>query len=263
MVERFGPTALTKLAAGDVVYRSGDTVPQDVRFEPGLDIFIYRTLPDEVEIPFPIEILHRDDNLLVIDKPHFMSTMPSGQHVRQTALVRLRNELRLPELAPIHRLDRLTAGVLMFAVHSEVRGRYQQLFAKRRVHKIYEAIAPLRADLDLPTTVSLRLKKHFNVRQVQIEDGPVNSITRVELLSARGEYGLYRLLPETGKTHQLRAHLNWLGIPIIGDPLYPEVQADLSDDYSKPLKLLARSIEFNDPITKQERRFDSVRQLVD
>ena len=212
-------------------------------------------LPVEQHIPFDIEILHHDEHLLVVDKPHFLATTPRGSWVTETALVRLRRQLGNDDLAPMHRLDRLTAGVLVFTVDPAVRGRYQRLFQSRSVAKEYEAIARFDPALPFPITVSSRIVKHRSVLQAEEVAGEPNAETTVELVEQRGRFARYRLLPHTGKTHQLRVHLNSLGIPIVGDPLYPVVRAHRPDDFTDPLRLLARRITF------EGRTFTSRRSL--
>lgn len=233
----------------------------DSPFEPGSLIWFHRDLPDEVEVPFPVPTLYRDERILVVDKPHFLATIPRGRHIRQTALVRLRLELDLPDLSPAHRLDRATAGVLMFVVAREYRGAYQNLFRDRQVRKSYRAIARYDAALDLPRTVRSRIVKERGVVCAQELPGPANSETLVELLEHRGDLGRYRLTPHTGRTHQLRVHLSGLGIPIVNDDLYPEPSERPLDDFSAPLQLLASSLEFTDPVSGREMRFESHARL--
>ncbi|GAA0527901.1 pseudouridylate synthase [Saccharopolyspora subtropica] len=233
----------------------------DAPFTPGAFLWFHRDLPAEVPVPFDVEVLYRDDDLLVVDKPHFLATTPRGRHVAETALVRLRRELDLPDLSPAHRLDRLTAGVVMFVIRPERRGAYQRLFHDRLVHKEYEAIARHDPGLTLPRTVRSRIVKRRGVLTAEEVPGEPNSETRVELLEHRGGLGRYRLLPRTGRTHQLRVHLNGLGIPILGDDLYPTVRERAADNFSDPLQLLARALEFTDPISGRRRRFASRRTL--
>ncbi len=184
--------------------------------------------------------------------------MPRGRHVAQTALVRLRRELGLPELSPAHRLDRLTAGVLLFTTHRELRGAYQTLFARGAVRKTYLARAAVNQDVGLPRVVRSRVIKRRGGLQAIAEPGEPNAETLVELISAEG---LYRLTPRTGRTHQLRVHMASLGLPIHGDPLYPNVVDIAPDDFSAPLQLLAHSLEFEDPISGIRCRFVSRRTL--
>lgn len=251
---------------GEVLDIAGDRVDLTAAAEAGRPIYFYRDLPDETQIPFEMPIIHLDDNLVVVDKPHFLATMPRGAHVVQTALVRLRRELDNPQISPVHRLDRLTAGVLMFSLRPQVRAPYQLLFADRRVDKEYRARAPLRGDLELPVTVRNRILKDSGDLRARVVPGEVNAISRIELTDTVGDHGVYRLLPQTGRTHQLRLHMSGLGIPIDGDPLYPDVRPDVAaapdqGDFSSPLQLLAYAVEFDDPLTGRRRRFESVRTL--
>ncbi|MFJ6067433.1 RluA family pseudouridine synthase [Streptomyces tendae] len=250
--------------AGLFVGVDGRPVAGDAPYEPGMFVWFHRELPAEVPVPFPLEVVHRDDHIVVVDKPHFLATTPRGGHVTQTALARLRRELGLPRLGAAHRLDRLTAGLVLFTVRPEERGAYQGLFADRRVRKEYEAVAPYDAALALPRTVRSRILKERGVLAAREVDGEPNAVTRVELLAHRPDHGLgqYRLVPATGQTHQLRVHMSALGVPILGDPLYPEVAAPVpAGDFRRPLQLLARELAFTDPVTGREHRFRSGRSL--
>ncbi|HEX5142883.1 MAG TPA: pseudouridine synthase [Mycobacterium sp.] len=250
---RFGSGA--KVLAGEVLTADGDVVRADTELPAGAAVYLYRDLPEEVEVPFDIPVLYRDDDIVVVDKPHFLATMPRGRHVVQTALVRLRRELQLPELSPAHRLDRLTAGVLLFTARREVRGRYQDMFACGLFDKTYLAAAQGIPTVSLPRVVRNRMVKHRGSLQAVIEDGEPNAETFIEALGA----GIYRLTPRTGRTHQLRVHMASLGVPISGDPLYPNVVDVAPDDFSTPLQLIAQRLEFDDPVTGQRRVFVSER----
>jgi tRNA pseudouridine32 synthase/23S rRNA pseudouridine746 synthase len=264
LVERFAGDAVRvreKVAAGEVVDGDGMVIGASTPFVPELWVFMYRDPAPEPRVPFEIEILYRDSDLLVVDKPHFLSTMPRGLHVVESALVRLRRQLDLPDLSPIHRLDRVTAGVLVFSLRPEQRGAYQILFAKRKVTKYYEAVAAYRPDLELPATVESRIVKHRGTPTAQQVPGEPNARTWIELRAGNGSLGLYGLHPATGKVHQLRLHMTSLGLPIVGDNFYPDLLDTPRDDYSSPLQLLAKSIEFDDPFTGERRRFTSRRRL--
>jgi tRNA pseudouridine32 synthase/23S rRNA pseudouridine746 synthase len=248
-----------------IVGRHGPIAP-DAPFVPEEFLWFHRDLPDEAPVPFEIGIVHRDDDLIVVDKPHFLATIPRGSHILETALVRLRRELDLPALSAAHRLDRPTAGLLMFVVRRERRGAYQTLFRDRLVRKTYEAVARHDPDLALPRTVQSRIVKERGVIRAYEEPGPVNAITHVELLACRrdeigGELARYRLVPETGRTHQLRVHMNGLGVPILGDDFFPELTEKPLDDFRRPLQLLASTLEFRDPFSGTMRRFTTRREL--
>ncbi|OIJ64511.1 RluA family pseudouridine synthase [Streptomyces mangrovisoli] len=248
---------------GLVVGADGRAVAPDAGYEPGLFVWFHRELPAEPRVPFPIEVVYRDEHIVVADKPHFLATTPRGSHVTETALARLRRELELPSLGAAHRLDRLTAGLVLFTVRPEERGAYQALFRDRRVHKEYEAIAAYDAGLGLPRTVRSRIVKERGVPAAREVAGEPNAVSRVEAAEHRAD-GLarYRLLPRTGQTHQLRVHMSALGVPLLGDPLYPTVLPPVpAGDFRRPLQLLARALEFTDPVTGREHRFRSARTL--
>ena len=258
LLTRFGPDVAAKAIAGEVVDQHGAVLDPATVLPAGASVYLYRDLRDEVPVPFDIPVLHRDEDIVVVDKPHFLATMPRGRHIAQTALVRLRRELDLPELSPAHRLDRLTAGVLLFTTRREVRGAYQTLFARAAVNKTYVARAPVNLDVALPRVVRSRIIKRRGHLQAVEEAGEPNAETLVELLSPDG---LYRLTPRSGRTHQLRVHMASLGIAIHADPLYPKVIHVVDDDFSAPLQLLAQRIEFDDPLTRARRSFVSPRRL--
>lgn len=275
LVHRFPddePRLREKVAAGEVVDHLGRPVTAETPFAQHARVFLYRDPPVETRVPFEIEILYQDDDLVVVDKPHFLASIPRGAFIAESALVRLRRDLGLPELSPAHRLDRVTGGVLVLTVRPEVRGPYQTLFAERRVTKVYEAVAGVDPGLELPRVVRSRIHKERGVMRAFEVPGEPNSESLVELVDTRevvagpgqGEpstLGLYRLTPHTGKTHQLRLHMNSLGLPILHDNFYPTFYDVRPDDFSRPLQLVARSIEFVDPLSGKARRFETTRPL--
>lgn len=254
---RFGPDGRAKVLAGEVVDADGAVLDAKTTMPPGSHVFLYRDLPDEVVVPFDVPVLHRDDDIVVVDKPHFLATMPRGGHVAQTALVRLRRDLGLPELSPAHRLDRLTAGVLLFTARREVRGAYQALFAGGLVRKTYLARSSAQPRVDFPIVVRSRIIKQRSRLQAVEAPGEPNAETVIEALGD----GLYRLTPRTGRTHQLRVHMASLGIPIDNDSLYPCIREVAADDFSAPLRLVAHRLEFDDPLTGEPRCFVSSAEL--
>ncbi|KUI32760.1 pseudouridine synthase [Mycobacterium sp. GA-2829] len=258
LASRFGDAAAAKVFDGEVVCADGTVVTPATVLPPGAHVYLYRDLPHEVPVPFEMPVLFRDENIVVVDKPHFLATMPRGRHVAETAVVRLRRALDMPELSPAHRLDRLTAGVLVFTTRREVRGRYQQLFADGAVSKVYLARAGVDPGLSFPRVLRSRITKERGRLQAFEEPGEPNAETVVEHLGD----GLYRLTPRTGRTHQLRVHMASLGLPILGDPLYPDVIDVAADDFSRPMQLLAHRLAFDDPLTGERREFLSGRTLL-
>ncbi len=251
----------TRMARGEVIDERGQRVDYDDAFRGGACLFYYRERKDEAPIPFEEIILHQDDELIVVDKPHFVPVTPGGRFLHETLLVRLKRKTGIDTLTPIHRLDRETAGVMLFSVNPATRSTWQSLFRFRQVTKVYEAIAPFRADLTLPIEVRSRIERDEQFFRVREVEGEPNAFSRIELIERRETLALYRLLPDTGKMHQLRVHMNSLGIPILNDGFYPVALPCKGDDFSAPLKLLARSIRFADPLTGVERQFDSQRSL--
>ncbi|MGW7047592.1 RluA family pseudouridine synthase [Streptomyces avermitilis] len=250
------------LDAGLIVGADGRPVERDTAYVPGMFVWFHRELPDEERVPFALDVVYRDEHIVVADKPHFLATTPRGSHVAETVLARLRRDLGIPELGAAHRLDRLTAGLVLFTVRPEERGAYQSLFRDKRVHKEYEAVAAYDPEVALPRTVRSRIVKERGVPAAREVAGEPNAVSRVELTEHRDGRGRYRLLPRTGQTHQLRVHMSALGLPILGDPLYPVVTDPVpAGDFRRPLQLLARVLEFTDPVTGDEHRFLSERVL--
>ncbi|MEV7096785.1 RluA family pseudouridine synthase [Amycolatopsis sp. NPDC051045] len=254
---RVAPDRIEQMLREERIHGTDGPLGVDTPYAPGSFIWFHRDLPDEVPVPFAIDVVHHDEHLLVVDKPHFLATIPRGQHILETALVRLRRDLGLPHLSPAHRLDRVTAGLVMFVITPGVRGRYQTLFRDRRVHKEYEAIAPYDPALTLPRTVRSRIVKERGVLAAQEVPGEPNAETYVDLLEHRDGLARYRLVPATGRTHQLRVHLSGLGVPILGDDFYPVLREKSLGDFTKPLQLLAKVLDFDDPLTGAHRHFTS------
>lgn len=263
--ERFGavggPSWAERLARGDVVDAKGERLQPDSHVRQGMRIWYYRELDAETPIPFEERVLFRDEHLLVVDKPHFVPMIPTGRFLRETLLVRLKHKLDLPHLTPIHRLDRETAGVVIFSHNLDTRGTYQSMFQKRSIRKVYEALAPALQGRDFPFTYRSRMVDGEKFFVMQEEEGEPNSETLVDMIERRGDLARYRLHPHTGRKHQLRLHMASLGVPILNDAFYPVALPCKGDDFSAPLQLLARRIGFTDPLTGEERTFESVREL--
>lgn len=250
-----------RFARGQVLSEDGQALAPQAPYLGGHRVYYYRELPNEQTVPFEETVLFQDAHLVVADKPHFLPVTPGGRYVQQTLLVRLQKRLALPRLAPLHRIDRETAGLVLFAVNPTERGAYHALFSGREMHKTYEAIAPATHTLAWPHTRQSRLVEHPSdfYRMCEADDAPPNSETQIDLLEQQGDWARYRLTPVTGKRHQLRVHMNALGLPIAGDQLYPTVLhgPDEPEDFQHPLRLLAQAIAFTDPLTGEARRFQS------
>lgn len=261
----------------EVVDLWGTPYAPDDLVNPGEDIWFYRIPAAERPIPYTIHIIHEDDDLLVVDKPPYLATMPRGRHITETALVKMRVLTGNQDLTPAHRLDRLTSGVLVMVKRPELRGMYQTLFARREATKTYEAIGDFRPELipdEEPVIWESRIEKERGIVQAYVVDGEPNTRTRLmsvtsvddaeqaELEAMHGpleRQGRYVLAPETGKTHQLRIHMRDAGVPILGDPLYPILHAVDDEDYTTPMHLIARTLTFTDPQNGDTRTFISHR----
>ena len=262
-----------RIAQGHVLDQHGQPVTACTRCEEGVVFWYWRSLPPEPRVPFDVTLLHQCEHLVVVDKPHFLAVTPGGRHLQETVLVRLKRLLHIDTLVPIHRLDLETAGVLAFCVQPATRGAYHALLREHGAHKVYEAVAPWCADRVLPLRASHHLQEPAGkgFMQMQVRPGAPNAHMQLSLIQHIGEdahgteLALYRMVPTTGRKHQLRAQMNALGMPIVGDRIYPRLwpapAQDNEPDYRNPLQLLARSLAFTDPVTGQARRFVSQQTL--
>lgn len=278
MLERFNHIdpehLMSRFKRGEIVTRDGSPAHSGDPLGAYEFVWYFRSPPVEREIPFEATILHADDDLVVVDKPHFLPTTPGGRFLHNSALIRLRNQLDNPELIPIHRLDRATAGILLFSARPSTRGAYQRLFEQRAVHKVYEAVSALpeasaahRRAADFPVTYRNHIEKRRDrITVIVDENREPNSETLIECLgtglSRSGLPVLHTLLrPHTGKMHQLRVHLAALGLGILHDGFYPELLPDAPDDFTRPLQLLARELRFTDPLSGAPQHFQSQLKL--
>ena len=255
------PQWLERMARARVLDDTGTPVTPETPYRVGLEIHYYREVPDEAPIPFEETIVHADADLLVADKPHFLPVVPAGAHVHETLLARLVRRTGNDALAPLHRIDRDTAGLVLFSANPATRAHYQALFPGRRIRKHYEAIAPALPGVEFPCVRSSRIvagEPFFRMRET---DGPANSETRIEVLARGDRHWHYALMPFTGRKHQLRVHMAALGAPIANDAIYPSILSRAADDYSAPLQLLARRLTFVDPLSGAVRDFSSPRLL--
>ena len=254
---------IERVRRGEVTDENGERIARDSPFIPHRKIYYYRSVTDEPRIPFEATIVFQDELIVVADKPHFLPVMPAGRFVQETLLVRLKRKLGIDTLAPAHRIDRDTAGLVLFTVQPDTRGAYHRLFSDRLIEKRYEAVAVFNPDIVFPVTRRSRLVEGPAFMQMQEVPGAPNSETHIDVIESLGKFARYSLRPVTGQKHQLRAHMAALGIPIVNDRIYPNLAAEEPiEDYLRPLQLLAKEIAFDDPITGQSRRFSSQQRLM-
>lgn len=246
---------------GRILDAAGEPLPLDAPYRVGAEIHYYREVADEPRIDVEETILHVDADLIVVDKPHFLPTMPGGGFVADTLLARLIRRFGDIGIVPLHRLDRLTAGVVLFSVNPATRTRYQTLFRDRAITKRYEAIAAPLPDMHFPLQRHSRLERGEPFFRMQETSGTANASTEIDVIARGASMWRYALAPITGRKHQLRVHMAALGAPIANDPLYPELRDAAVDDLRQPLKLLAKSLTFVDPITGVRRYFESLQSL--
>lgn len=249
---------IDRFARGRVLDAQGTPLRPDAPYRAGAEVRYFREVPNETHIPFREILVHADADLVVADKPHFLPVAPTGRYVRETLLSRLVSELGNRDLVPLHRIDRDTAGLVLFSANRSTRDAYLALFRQRRIVKRYEALAPGLPDIAFPLTRATRLAPgdpFFRMREI---DGAPNSETRIDVIERLGDTWRYALEPVTGRKHQLRVHMAALGAPIRNDPWYPELAPPPPEnDFTRPLKLLARALAFVDPVSGEERRFES------
>ncbi|WP_234446933.1 pseudouridine synthase [Luteimonas sp. MC1572] len=256
-------TWVDRFARGRVLDVDGQPLAATAPYRTGAEIRYFREVVDELRIPFTETVLHVDAHLVVADKPHFLPVAPAGAYVRETLLGRLVRRLGNPDLVPLHRIDRLTAGLVLFSASRDSRARYQALFRERCIDKEYLAVAPPLPALAFPLVRCSRLERgepFFRMREVA---GEANSETWLDVVE-RGEHAWrYRLRPVSGRKHQLRVHMAALGAPILNDALYPELRDATADDHARPLQLLAHALAFDDPLDGRRREFRSALALAD
>jgi tRNA pseudouridine32 synthase / 23S rRNA pseudouridine746 synthase len=255
---------LDRMARGRVTDAEGRALDAAHAHRTGLVVRYFREVASEAPIPFEETVLHVDDDLLVADKPHFLPVTPAGVHVEHTLLARLTRRFDNPDLVPLHRIDRDTAGLVLFSVRRQTRAHYQALFRERRIDKRYLAIAPALPGLAFPMQRHSRLERGTPFVRMQEGEGAPNALTHIDVLAREGASWRYALHPVTGRKHQLRVHMAALGAAIVGDDLYPEITRQRDPDrhrFECPLKLLAHSLAFEDPLTGLARRFTSLRSL--
>jgi tRNA pseudouridine32 synthase/23S rRNA pseudouridine746 synthase len=252
-----------RIADGKVLDEDYRPVTAETPYTPSRRIFYFREVSSERRIPFAEKILFVDDQILVACKPHFLPVTPGGRYVDECLLNRLRRSTGITDLAPLHRIDRETAGLVLFSVNRRNRGMYGRLFAEGKVEKSYGAIAECRPRQETASwNVEDRIERGEPWFRMKTVPGVVNSRSTIELVEVRGTQARFILRPHTGKTHQLRLHMSGLGFGILNDRYYPELQAEREDDFQRPLQLVAASLRFKDPLSGREREFTSGRMLI-
>ena len=261
LVERFPEVGevrwAARMAGGRVVDVDSTCVGPETPYRPGRRVFYYRELEQETRIPFDETVLFENEHLVVADKPHFLPTAPVGQYLQETLLVRLKRRLGVPHLVPLHRLDRETAGLVLLSKEVTTRDAYHALFRGDGIVKTYEAVARFNPDHAYPVTRRSRIERAAQFYRREEVAGEANAVSVIHLIDRVGELARYRLQPVTGKTHQLRVHMAALGMPILNDALYPQERSRQEGDYSRPLQLLARTLEFRDPVSGGVMSFES------
>jgi len=254
-------TWIERMQKGLVADEHNNIITPLTAYTPGIRIKYFREVPEESKIPFDEEIVYYDENIVVADKPHFLPVIPSGPYVNECLLARLRRKMGNENIVPVNRIDRETAGIVLFSVNPETRGKYGRLFEKKRVYKIYEAVACAPVDNERYWCVETRIMKDTPwFRSANVEGEP-NSKTHIWLLDKKGEYGYFLIEPITGKNHQIRLHMCKIGCPIKNDFLYPVLSDKPKEGYDAPLQLVSRVLAFTDPISGVAMRFVSLRKL--
>jgi len=254
-----------RIAEGKVHRHDGSLITPRSPFQAQERIYYYREVESEPSIPFAEEILFQDEHILVAHKPHFLAVTPSGIYVNECLQNRLRRSTGIDTMQALHRLDRVTAGLIIFSVNPQSCHLYHHLFATRKIHKTYHAIAKVDNGKQLvgqEWEVKNRLV-HCEPRfRMRITEGEANSHSVIRCLQQTTHKALFELNPITGKTHQLRVHMQTLGWPILNDKYYPQLQPLSADDYCAPLQLQAKELQFIDPVTQQPRHFTYKSDLV-
>ncbi len=253
-----------RISNGKVHRHDGSLITAQSPFQAQQRIYYYREVENEPSIPFKEVILFQDPHILVAYKPHFLAVTPGGIFVNECLQTRLRRSTGIESLQALHRLDRVTAGLIIFSVNSDTRHHYHRLFETRQIHKTYQAVANINTSESLlgqEWEIKNRIEQSTPRFCMRVTEGYANSHSKIRCLEQRDEKALFELNPITGKTHQLRVHMQTLGWPILNDKYYPQLQPLSADDYSTPLQLLSKELQFIDPVTKQKRWFSSDNNL--
>ena len=252
-----------RIAGGKVLDENGQRLTLATEYTPLRRIFYFREVFSEPCIPFAETILFLDDEILVACKPHFLPVIPGGRYVDECLLNRLRRSTGIEDLVPLHRIDRGTAGLVLFSVNKKSRGLYAGLFLNRLIEKTYQAVAACQPLQETASWhVETRIERGEPGFRMTTAPGRVNASSAINLVEVRGELARFTLRPHTGKTHQLRIHMSGIGFAILNDSYYPELLTERADNYAAPLQLLAQRLNFKDPLSGRNREFRSGRELL-
>ncbi|QDF76629.1 MULTISPECIES: pseudouridine synthase [Shewanella] len=249
-----------RFSQGKVHWQDGELLDLTTPYRPQQKVYYYREVANEAPLPFDESILYEDEQIVLVNKPHFMALHPSGSVINQCLVNRVRARTGCDQLVAAHRLDRATAGIVLLVKQSAHRDAYHGLFRYGQITKRYQALAKLTPELladyragklTLPKrwTVKNRIDKGTPSLIMCVVDGEPNSHSEIALIGVEGEIGRFELMPISGKTHQLRLHMNSLGMPILNDNFYPKLQPKGTEDITRPMKLLAQQLTFKDPVS--------------
>jgi tRNA pseudouridine32 synthase / 23S rRNA pseudouridine746 synthase len=252
-----------RLDNGQITSDAGIAISPDTKYQAGMNLSYFREIEQEIIVPFQENIVYQDDNLVAVCKPHFLPVQPAGPYVAECLLNRLKKSLDNNDLVPLHRIDRETAGIVLFSANPQTRGLYHRLFAERKIRKVYEAIGSMPENRLLDEwLVENRIEESENWPLMKNADGPVNARTLIKKIDEKGELAKFRIEPLTGKGHQIRLHLQMIGSVILNDRYHPSLQPENPNDFNNPLQLIARQLSFTDPITGNHLEFISPRELL-
>lgn len=257
-----------RVTDGKVHWHDGTLITADTAFQAQQRVYYYREVENEPVIPFEEKIIFQDEHILVAYKPHFLAVTPGGSYINECLQNRLRIRTGIESLQALHRLDRATAGLVLFSVNPDTRNLYHQLFDAHKIHKTYQGIAALVDNKNMAGKhiigenitgktweVKTRLEKSTPTFLMRVTEGEPNSHSIIRCLEQSNDKALFELNPVTGKTHQLRLHMKTIGYPLLNDKYYPQLQDETADIYTQPLQLLAKELRFIDPVTQLPREF--------
>lgn len=255
-----------RILEGSVVWSDQSPVTLNCPYQPLKTVWYYREVRDEPSIPCNEQIIESNDEYLIAYKPHFLPVMPGGQFVNECLQQRLIKTTGNSDLQAVHRLDRDTAGLVLFSVNPETRNLYHQLFSEQKISKFYQAISDTGSSEDI-TQKEWHIKNYItrskpSFRFQNVESPSTHKNTQyaesiIRCIQQSGQKALFELKPITGRTHQLRLHMMHIGYPITNDRFYPRLRPKAADNFDQPLQLLASEISFIDPVSKEHKHYSS------